>query len=89
MMLSLGALILGFLLDLVIGDPHFLYHPIRLVGNLIERRKKPCAVCSLGQSAGAGSRDFSGGGCDGHYHISSGAAVIWGWKAGMGISVCS
>lgn len=32
---SIIALILGFLLDLLIGDPHFLYHPIRLVGNLI------------------------------------------------------
>lgn len=40
MMLSLGALILGFLLDLVIGDPHFLYHPIRLVGNLIGAAEK-------------------------------------------------
>lgn len=34
-MLTLGALVLGFFLDLLIGDPHFLYHPIRLVGNLI------------------------------------------------------
>lgn len=31
-MLAVG---LGFLLDLVIGDPHWLYHPIRLVGHLI------------------------------------------------------
>ena len=35
MKLSLLALVLGFLLDLLIGDPHGLYHPIRLVGNLI------------------------------------------------------
>lgn len=32
---SLAALVLGFLLDLCIGDPHNFYHPIRLVGNLI------------------------------------------------------
>lgn len=32
-MLAVG---LGFLLDLLIGDPHWLYHPIRLVGRLIE-----------------------------------------------------
>lgn len=31
-MLAVG---LGFLLDLLIGDPHWLYHPIRLVGHLI------------------------------------------------------
>lgn len=40
MMLSLGALVLGFFLDLLIGDPHFIYHPIRLVGNLIAVTEK-------------------------------------------------
>lgn len=35
MLRSLLALLLGFALDLIIGDPHFLYHPVRLVGNLI------------------------------------------------------
>ena len=39
-MLTLGALVLGFFLDLLIGDPHFLYHPIRLVGNLISVTEK-------------------------------------------------
>ncbi len=37
MKLSLCALILGYLLDLAIGDPHFLWHPIRAVGALIDR----------------------------------------------------
>lgn len=40
MMLSLWALVLGFLLDLLIGDPHFIYHPVRLVGNLITVTEK-------------------------------------------------
>lgn len=31
---------LGFLLDLCIGDPHFLPHPIRLIGWLIEKGEK-------------------------------------------------
>ena len=31
-MLAVG---LGFFLDLLIGDPHWLYHPVRLVGRLI------------------------------------------------------
>ena len=35
------ALILGFLLDLVFGDPRWLYHPIRLIGNLIAAAEKP------------------------------------------------
>ncbi|MDO5538485.1 MAG: adenosylcobinamide-phosphate synthase CbiB [Eubacteriales bacterium] len=35
MRLSLLALLIGFLIDLILGDPRWLYHPIRLVGNLI------------------------------------------------------
>ncbi len=35
------ALILGILLDLSFGDPRFLYHPIRLIGNLIAWAEKP------------------------------------------------
>lgn len=35
------ALILGFLLDLSFGDPRWLYHPIRLIGNLIAWAEKP------------------------------------------------
>lgn len=37
---ALFALVIGFCLDLLIGDPHFLYHPIRLVGNLISVTEK-------------------------------------------------
>lgn len=29
------AFFIGFLLDLLLGDPHWLFHPIRLIGNLI------------------------------------------------------
>ena len=32
---SLPALIIGFVLDLLIGDPRWLYHPICVIGNLI------------------------------------------------------
>lgn len=32
----LPAVILGFLLDLLIGDPTWLYHPVRIIGKLIE-----------------------------------------------------
>ena len=35
MELSILAVVLGFVLDLIFGDPYWLYHPIRLVGNLI------------------------------------------------------
>ena len=40
MELSLLAVILGFILDLLVGDPHWLYHPIRLVGHLISGLEK-------------------------------------------------
>ena len=43
-MLHLAAIIAGFILDLVFGDPHWLPHPICLIGNLIgfiERNLRP------------------------------------------------
>ncbi len=40
MELSILAVVLGFGLDLLIGDPHWLYHPIRLVGALISSLEK-------------------------------------------------
>ena len=41
MAFHISALILGFLLDLAFGDPRWLYHPIRLIGNLIAWAEKP------------------------------------------------
>ena len=29
------AIVLGYILDLIIGDPHWLYHPVQLIGRLI------------------------------------------------------
>ena len=29
------AIVLGYILDLIIGDPHWLYHPVQLIGGLI------------------------------------------------------
>lgn len=37
MLHTLIALIIGFLLDLLLGDPYWLPHPIRLIGNLISK----------------------------------------------------
>ena len=34
------AFVTGFILDLIFGDPHFLPHPIRLIGSLIKRLEK-------------------------------------------------
>ena len=32
---SMPALAAGFILDLMIGDPRWLYHPVRIIGNSI------------------------------------------------------
>lgn len=34
------AFFMGFLLDLVLGDPYYLPHPIRLIGRLITGTEK-------------------------------------------------
>ncbi len=34
-MLTVAAIVVGFILDLIFGDPHWLPHPICLIGNLI------------------------------------------------------
>lgn len=35
MIYHIAAFFLGFILDLLLGDPHFIYHPVRIIGNLI------------------------------------------------------
>ena len=50
------ALVAGFFLDLIIGDPHWLYHPVRLIGLLISL----CEKIFLGKSDKAES-DSKGG----------------------------
>lgn len=37
---GIAALIAGFILDLLLGDPEWLYHPVRLIGGLISRLEK-------------------------------------------------
>ena len=39
-MWSLCALILGFCLDLIVGDPHWMPHPIVFIGKLIDLTEK-------------------------------------------------
>ena len=34
------AFVLGFFLDLLIGDPHWLYHPVRMIGALVSLLEK-------------------------------------------------
>ena len=52
------ALAAGFLLDLAIGDPRWLYHPVRLIGKLIDwleiHIRKVLPKTSRGELAGGG-----------------------------------
>ena len=43
----LTAFIIGYLMDLILGDPENLYHPVRLIGNLIARLEKKQNVNNL------------------------------------------
>ncbi len=45
-MMLLGAIVCGFLLDLVIGDPHGWPHPIIAIGNLISKLEKKVRAVS-------------------------------------------
>ena len=40
MRFGIAALTAGFILDLLLGDPEWLYHPVRLIGWLISRLEK-------------------------------------------------
>lgn len=42
---SCCGLVLGFILDMLIGDPQWLYHPIRLIGKLISASEKGLRMC--------------------------------------------
>lgn len=42
---SIYACIIGFILDMIFGDPHWLYHPIRLIGKLITNTEKMVRSC--------------------------------------------
>lgn len=43
-MIILTACVTGFLLDLILGDPSWIYHPIRVIGNLISALEKKLYV---------------------------------------------
>lgn len=43
-MVLLTAIILGFVLDLLFGDPRWLPHPICFIGKLISITEKCCAA---------------------------------------------
>ena len=42
---SMPALAAGFILDLMIGDPRWLYHPVRLIGHLISGTERIIRNC--------------------------------------------
>lgn len=57
-MMTLYACITGFVLDVLFGDPYWLYHPVRMIGNLISFLEKP-----LRKAAGDSSKKQLAAGC--------------------------
>lgn len=49
---NIAALILGFILDLIVGDPRWLYHPVCLIGNLIAFLEKKLRAVFLKNEKG-------------------------------------
>lgn len=56
---ALAALIVGYGLDLLLGDPSFLYHPIRVIGNLVPCWKMAAEGISENAKWRACRRSFS------------------------------
>lgn len=52
MRFGIYACIIGFVLDLIVGDPHWLYHPVRLIGKLISNTEKLVRRCFAKTKAG-------------------------------------
>lgn len=50
----MAAFFMGFLLDLILGDPYYLPHPIRLIGKLITGTEN--ILCKTGTICGTGTR---------------------------------
>nr|WP_294491152.1 adenosylcobinamide-phosphate synthase CbiB [uncultured Mediterraneibacter sp.] len=48
-MVSLAACAAGFLLDYILGDPMWLYHPVRLIGSGIARGERLVRKCCKGK----------------------------------------
>ena len=61
------ALILGFLIDLLLGDPRWLYHPVRIIGSgisLLEKLlrsafPKTASQCFFQTGSTAGDRPYT------------------------------
>ena len=54
------AFVLGFFIDLMIGDPHWLYHPVRLIGLVISLCEKIFLGKSVKEKSDSKSEETSG-----------------------------
>ena len=54
------AMLLGFILDLIFGDPHGLIHPVQIIGWFIDKLKKGMQHMIYGCSYEEVSRNRSG-----------------------------
>ena len=62
-MLIAAAILCGFLLDALLGDPAWLPHPVVLMGKAISALEKTAAQL-VSQNAGRRKKGWAGTGCD-------------------------
>ena len=75
----LAVCLTGCILDVVLGNPYWLYHPVRLIGALIAKCEQICRRVANGSKSASIDRrrcDFCG--CPACFHGSSGGAFVSG-----------
>ena len=73
-----AAFAVGFFLDLLVGDPHWIYHPVRMIGALIQTLEK--RLRSLFPSSAAG--ETAAGGVMAAVTVFLTGGVVWVLTAG-------
>lgn len=70
--------IIAYILDLVLGDPYWLPHPIRFIGWLINRTERVLRKWIAGEDAGLAARERKAGLVLCAFVVGAAAFIVWG-----------